>query len=348
MPIVQAVLSPAGPYSGTVPTITAYVDDGSGNPDTSYAGQTVVLCLDCRSNANPESAYLNGTVAAVLDGSGEASFSGLTLSASYWDGNTSAYLVGAVLPDYTWTPHYYDDFTASDNTRLAARDNGALTGPITGYLPGNSPNYFEWTDGAIYARIYGNAVELWDNSSHPHGTNGEFWYGYAWDAVTSGNNVKRDCRMRAEITPIVQTFGVAGEYGVVGFMPNSFGYTDYQGVCNFTPNTGLSFSGLEAANAINYYFYDADKFATRGVSSPADNTTFTYEVWNIDGWMFVLIDDVFELGMAIDALTVTTAGPYMDNTSDWDVKLRFDNFTLDTPSEAPPPAPFESFVFVDG
>lgn len=475
MPIVEAVLTPAGPYSGTVPTLTAYVDDGSGNPDPSYAGQTVVLCLDQRSNANPESGGLLGDISAVLDGSGQATFTGLTTEASYWYGNTAAYLVAVVVPTYTWTAHYSDSFTLDGNTPgpcditgpgtfcgnivtispyhegsawastdfssasgtgasstitmtfssalssfgitvldanfagnqvksydasnvlletvnvvedgspgtfppssfavnltvpgirkielipaasdyvayrfawaaaggdhpiLARYQNGALSGTVVGHLP-DSPNPFIWTDAAWDARLYGGAVDLWDNSDHPHGVNGDSWGGsYAWD-IASGDNVKRDCRLRMEVTATVGLNGSSDNLGVIGMMPNFLSYNDYEGYwwCS-DPATTTELDSYEFwdlwEDHLFFWQYGAGKGATRYLPKPTAGVTTAVEVWSVGDYMFVRRDGVFELGMAIDSLTVTTAAPYIDCFSDWDVRLRFDNFTMDLPTEGGP------------
>lgn len=328
MPITQAVLSPAGPYTGSLPTLTAYVDL-AGGPDPSYAGHTVVLCLDQRTNANPESAQLVGPISAVMDGTGVATFTGLSTAGGF-SGGTNAYLVAAVLPNYTWTNYYKDQFTEADGTVLAARDNGATTGAITGHVPAPSPQYFEWTDGAWYARIFSNRVELFDD----HGVLQDQWFGYAWDSVTPANNVKRDCRCTIEVTPVLGPSSTADNYGRVALMPNSFAFTDYEGYYTITNNLSLML-GTEWEHHINFLQYGANKYASRELTPPTNNTMFTFSVWSVEDYMFVLVNGTFELGMAIDALAVTSAAPYVDHLSDVDVNLRFDNFTMDVPTEVP-------------
>lgn len=464
MPIVEAVLSPAGPYSGTIPALTAYVDDGSGNPDPAYAGRTVVLCLDLRSNANPESGGLLGNISAVLDGSGQATFSGLTTEVSWLEENTAAYLVAVVLPTYTWTTHYADHFTSGgttpgpcditgpgtfcgnvvtvspfhqgsawastdfsssagtgpsstitmtfssalssfsitvldanfagnqvksydasnalletvnvvqdgspgtfppstfvvnltvpgirkielipaasdyvayrfawadpngDQTILSRYQNGALSGTVVGHLP-DSPNPFIWTDFAYYSRIFNSRVELWDD----HGPSADSWGGsYGWD-ITTGDNVKRDCRMRLEVTPVLGSNSSSDEIGVIGLMPNFFAYNDYEGYWFAVPASYGSYEGWGVwEDHLFFYQYGAGKGASRLVAKPVNGVTTVPEVWSIGDYMFVVIDGVFELGMAIDPLTSDTAAPFVDCAAGFDVNLQIDNFTMDLPSE---------------
>lgn len=341
MGVVTGVVSPAGPWTvGSVGTVTAFVDDGLGNADPDYAGWTAVLAYDMRVATTAQGGSISGLAGAVADGGGNASFASIVAVGG------TVYPTVAFVPAGTWSGYYADTFTDSNATILARRQFGnAPPATIVGHDPTDTTTAFEWTDGSSYARIYNNRVELFDG----HGVSQDQWYGYAWDWVTSGNNTLLNCRMLANVTPTVGA-GAATDYGMIGFMPNFYGYEHFD--LYWLATTSSNYISYGNPNELAHDIYNSGSVWQKWVSHPMPTltniATVSYEVRHNDPWVFVLIDGTYYYAALMDASPGGTRGPYVECYAEADVNLAVDSWALETFTETPPVIPPPSRAFFVG
>lgn len=316
---------------GAVSNVEAYVDDGLGNPDTSYAGRTMLLVYNQDDVAwdYDEPGMVTGNVYAVIQPDGIAYFPGIAVSDYGGQVGEEVHMRAIVEPEGTWTPYFTDDFFNLDGAILAYRENGQ--GPpspplFNGHLP-NSPNYFEWTDGAIYARIQ-NFQAFIDGSV----VNEDEWFGYAWDF---GNPPQyEDRRVRIEFTP-ERASGT--NFGQLVMMPSYFG--DFRAICRWQINPTFGFD-------MELYSDYSGWSVMLQLSALTSGQTYEWTVAEVEGWMLVYVDGVYLMGQKLE-LGSGDAGPYMEHFANFGATISFDNFYMETWEDTPSEPPVTSRAFAD-